>query len=205
MKQSFIILLGYLLGSLSISIMLSRGIFHSDIRDSGSGNAGATNVARVFGWGAGLLTFAGDFAKGILSMYIGQMLDGPRGLALAGIACLIGHCFPLYYHFKGGKAVSVGAAVALMIDWRAFVLVLAVFILVALGTRWVSLASMSAAIVLAAVVPLLTPSPWCVALALFAAVLLIFMHRANIKRLLSGKEPYFTPGHRPGKGEEQRR
>lgn len=199
MKIFFILLSGYLLGALSVSITLSRRVFHVDIRSCGSGNAGATNAARVFGWKAGLITFAGDFAKGLAAMYLGQALDGERGLALAGMACLMGHCFPVYYRFKGGKAVSVGAAAAFMIDLRAFAVVMLLFAAVAVTTRWVSLASVSAAAALSVVTPVLTDSPWRTALAIFGTFLLIFMHRANIRRLLTGKEPKFTPGHPPKK------
>ena len=199
MKLILIILFSYLLGSVSISILLSRFLFHDDVRAHGSGNAGATNVARVFGWGAGLVTFAGDFAKGLLSLYFGLWLLGEAGMAIAGISCLLGHCFPLYFQFKGGKAVSVGASVALMIDWRLFAAVMAVFILIALCTRLVSLASMSAVLALAILTVLLFPSPWRITLAIFTAALLLFMHRGNIKRLVRGEEPKFTPGQRPEK------
>ena len=197
MKLALAVLLSYFIGSVSVSILLSRHLFQNDIRNNGSGNAGATNVARVFGWGAGLATFAGDFAKGLLSMALGLWLGGEMGMALSGMACLLGHCFPVYYGFRGGKAVSVGAAVALMIDWRLFAAVMAVFLLVALSTRLVSLASMSAAVAVAVLTVLLFPSPWHITLAIFAAALLIFMHRSNIGRLLQGKEPKFKPGHRP--------
>ena len=199
MKTILIILLSYLLGSVSISIILSRAVFHSDIRSCGSGNAGATNAARVFGWKAGFITFAGDFAKGLAAMYLGQALDGERGLALAGMACLMGHCFPVYYRFKGGKAVSVGAAVALMIDLRVFAIVMILFAIIAVTTRWVSLASISAALALIVITPFFSRSPWLIGLSVFGAVLLIFMHRSNIRRLLTGKEPKFTPGHPPKK------
>lgn len=197
MKLALAVLLSYFIGSVSVSILLSRRLFQNDIRNNGSGNAGATNVARVFGWGAGLATFAGDFVKGILSMALGLWLGGEPGMALAGMSCLLGHCFPIYYGFRGGKAVSVGAAVALMIDWRLFAAVMAVFLLVALSTRLVSLASMSAAVAVAVLTVLLFPSPWRIALALFAAALLIFMHRSNIGRLVQGNELKFKPGHRP--------
>lgn len=199
MKTILIILLSYLLGSVSISIILSRAVFHSDIRSCGSGNAGATNAARVFGWKVGFITFAGDFAKGLAAMYLGQALDGERGLALAGMACLMGHCFPVHYRFKGGKAVSVGAAVALMIDLRVFAIVMILFAIIAVTTRWVSLASISAALALIVITPFFSHSPWLIGLSVFGAVLLIFMHRSNIRRLLTGKEPKFTPGHPPKK------
>lgn len=197
MRIILVILFSYLLGSVSISILLTRTLYHDDVRSHGSGNAGATNVARVYGWGIGLVTFAGDFAKGLLSMLFGLWLLGSPGVTIAGMACLLGHCFPLYFQFKGGKAVSVGAAVALMIDWRLFLLILALFAAVALTTRLVSLASISAAVALSILTPLFFGSLWHTILAVFTAVLLLFMHRSNLYRLIHGQEPRFSPGHRP--------
>ena len=112
--------LGYLIGSLSVSILISKYIFHQDVRTLGSGNAGAANAARTLGAGVGLLTLLGDFLKGVISMLLGSCLGGATGLAIAGAACMIGHCFPIYFGFKGGKAVATAAAVALMIDWACF-------------------------------------------------------------------------------------
>lgn len=100
--------LGYLIGSLSVSILISKYIFHQDVRTLGSGNAGAANAARTLGAGVGLLTLLGDFLKGVISMLLGSCLGGATGLAIAGAACMIGHCFPIYFGFKGGKAVAHG-------------------------------------------------------------------------------------------------
>ena len=108
MKLLLCAIAGYLLGSISVSILVTKYIFHDDLRQQGSGNAGATNAARVYGLGAGVLTFAGDFAKSILAMLLGRGLGGVTGLAVGGAACLLGHCFPIYFKFKGGKAVSAG-------------------------------------------------------------------------------------------------
>ena len=182
--------LGYLLGSISISILISRHVFHQDVRQSGSGNAGATNVARVFGLGAGVLTFLGDFAKTLLAAWLGSL-----GAAFA----LIGHCFPVYYRFRGGKAVSAGAAAALVIDWRIFVLAVAVFALAALLSKTASVSSMSAAGMVAVGTILFAPSTAQLLLGLFTCALVLFMHRSNIRRLIAGTEPKFHPGHRHGK------
>ena len=150
--------LGYLLGSISISILISRHVFHQDVRQSGSGNAGATNVARVFGLGAGVLTFLGDFAKTLLAAWLGSLLGGVIGSCLGAAFALIGHCFPVYYRFRGGKAVSAGAAAALVIDWRIFVLAVAVFALAALLSKTASVSSMSAAGMVAVGTILFAPS-----------------------------------------------
>ena len=191
--------LGYLLGSISISILISRHVFHQDVRQSGSGNAGATNVARVFGLGAGVLTFLGDFAKTLLAAWLGSLLGGVIGSCRGAAFALIGHCFPVYYRFRGGKAVSAGAAAALVIDWRIFVLAVAVFALAALLSKTASVSSMSAAGMVAVGTILFAPSTAQLLLGLFTCALVLFMHRSNIRRLIAGTEPKFHPGHRHGK------
>lgn len=191
--------LGYLLGSISISILISRHVFHQDVRQSGSGNAGATNVARLFGLGAGALTFLGDFAKTLLAAWLGSLLGGVIGSCLGTAFALIGHCFPVYYRFRGGKAVSAGAAAALVIDWRIFVLAVAVFALAALLSKTASVSSMSASVMVAVGAILFAPSTAQLLLGLFTCALVLFMHRSNIRRLIAGTEPKFHPGHRPGK------
>lgn len=148
--------LGYLIGSLSVSILISKYIFHQDVRTLGSGNAGAANAARTLGAGVGLLTLLGDFLKGVISMLLGSCLGGATGLAIAGAACMIGHCFPIYFGFKGGKAVATAAAVALMIDWRVFLSAFAVFAIIAALSKTASVSSMSASVAVAAMTPVFT-------------------------------------------------
>ena len=137
---------GYLLGSLSFSLLLTRLRYGKDIRECGSGNAGATNAARVFGLGAGLWTLAGDMAKTAAAGLLGRLLGGELGLSLALAACLLGHCFPVYHGFRGGKGVSVSGCIALMLDWRMFLIILAVFALAAVLSGRVSLGSVTAAL-----------------------------------------------------------
>ena len=131
-KYAGILIGAYLLGSLSLSILVSGALFGKDIRTEGSGNAGATNMARVFGWGAGLLTLAGDAAKAVICMVVGNKLGGELGLALAGMGCIFGHCYPVFHHFKGGKGVSVGGVIAFGIDWRVGLCVVGAFLIGAL-------------------------------------------------------------------------
>ena len=143
LKYLFICVGGYLLGSVSISIILSRA-FGVDIRKKGSGNAGATNMARSFGLLAGFATLAGDFLKAVIVMYVGWRLCGDWGLMAGGMACTTGHCFPLFYDFRGGKGISVGAAIGLMIDWRVFVGIIAVFLIAAFLSKKASFGSLCA-------------------------------------------------------------
>lgn len=188
------ILAGYLLGSLSASIILSKYVYHRDVRQAGSGNAGATNAARVFGLQAGVFTFLGDFLKTVIAMALGWLLAGEMAMYAAGAAALIGHCYPVYFKFKGGKAVSAGAGLALMVDWRLFLVVLACFALAALLSKTASVSSISAAAGAAiAALFLGLPTPG-MTLVFFAAALIVFMHRGNIVRLIKGTEPKFKAG-----------
>lgn len=188
------VLVGYLLGSVSISILLSKYVYHQDVRQVGSGNAGATNAARVFGMQAGVLTFLGDFAKTALAMGIGWLLDRELGFYLAGGFALIGHCFPVYFRFRGGKAVSAGAAVALLLDWRIFLAAAVVFGIMVLLTKTASICSMGAALAVGIGAFVFDITVQGMILACFACVLVIFMHRSNIGRIFKGTEPKFSAG-----------
>ena len=146
-KYALITVAGYLLGSLSASILISRTALGEDVRSKGSGNAGATNMARVYGWGMGFVTLGCDMLKAVLATWIGSLLLGDVGLALGGVCCMVGHCFPVFHKFKGGKGISVGAALGLAIDWRVFVAIVAVFLIAAFLTKKVSFGSVCAAAV----------------------------------------------------------
>ena len=203
LKYLLVIVCGYLIGSLSMSIIVSRTVMGEDVRQKGSGNAGATNMARVFGMKAGVFTLIGDMAKAGLTMLIGWLLLRDGGLAAGGMACIVGHCFPVYYGFKGGKGVSVGAAVALALDWRVFAAAIAVFLLVAFISKKVSLGSMCAAVtimVTAFIFHLSTPK---IILAVAAPLLVIFQHRENIKRLINGTEKDFKPAKKGMKKQKE--
>ena len=191
---------GYLLGSVSASVLLSKLAFRRDVRAEGSGNAGATNVARVFGMWAGVATLLADVGKTVLAILLGQWLAGDVGLCIAGIACILGHCWPVYFHFRGGKGVSVGAAVGLMIDWRVFVIIFLVFFVTFALCQIVSVCSMASAVALPVAACLLGVTTPKLVLAIVTGVLVIFMHRGNIQRLLHGAEAKFKPhtkGRRP--------
>ena len=190
---------GYLIGSVSISILISKYLFHQDVRTMGSGNAGAANAARTYGPVVGALTFGGDFLKGVIAAAIGLCLCGTYGYAVAAAACLIGHCFPVYFGFKGGKAVSTAAGITLLLDWRVFLTAFVVFIIVAFLTRTASASSMSAAVAIAVSTPIFNRNPALICLAVFMCLLVLLMHRGNIQRILQGTEPKFHFGSRPPK------
>ena len=189
--------IGYLLGSLNFSIILSRLIGH-DIRRQGSGNAGATNMTRVFGWAAGVATLAFDMLKAAAAMLLGKKLLGDTGLCLGGMAVMTGHCFPVFHDFRGGKGIATGAALGLMIDWRVGVSIIAVFLIVALLTKKVSLGSICAAVAVVPATWIFAPRPPLIALAVFGMVLAVTRHKENIHRLLSGMEPDFRAGKPAG-------
>jgi glycerol-3-phosphate acyltransferase PlsY len=174
-------------------VLLTKLHYKTDVRTQGSGNAGATNVARVFGMKAGVLTLLGDVLKTVISMLIGKLLGGDLGLALAGGACLFGHAWPIYFKFKGGKGISVGAGLALMVDWKILLIIFAVFAVVFAITRIVSAASVCAA---ASIVPAVfivgAALPQTVMICI-AGPLVIWLHRSNIVRLMKGEEKKFVP------------
>ncbi len=192
MKYFIIVLIAYLLGSFCASIPLSKRVYGGDVREKGSGNAGATNMARVYGMKAGLATFALDAVKAVAAMLIGSYLGGAVGEALAGAACIFGHCFPVYFAFRGGKGVSVGAALGFMTGPWVFVIIMAVFFAVSFSTRKVSLGSMSAAVSLPIAAVLTNAGKPMLLMCIFSALLVVFMHRVNIQRLINGTESNFS-------------
>ena len=194
--------IGYFIGSLDFAILVSRIFYDKDIRDYGSNNAGTTNVWRTFGKMPAVLTFLGDFTKGIIPIAFCNFMffvllekEAPMysGI-LVGVFALIGHVFPAFYKFKGGKGVAVSAGVLLILDWTVFLLVVFVFCLVLLVSRIVSLSSIFAAISYPVFVGLKylifgsSDFEFCVRIfaAIFICAVVVFMHRSNIQRLING-------------------
>jgi glycerol-3-phosphate acyltransferase PlsY len=204
------VIISYLLGSLNSSIISVRILKHEDIRNVGSKSAGLTNTYRCFGAFPALCTLIGDLAKGViavlLSIFIFEKLapgqfDRMSIGYVAGIFAIIGHIFPVYYRFKGGKGVLVSSSILLVIDPLTFVIIIPFFILMIALTRYVSVASITAAIVY----PFLTfalhyfaedvslsLSLTHTALTACTSILLIYMHRANISRLKNHTENKFN-------------
>lgn len=192
LKYLLVIVAGYLLGSISVSVCLSVGMGR-DVRKEGSGNAGATNMARVFGMKAGLITLLGDMVKAALAVLLGYLLLDDMGLMAGGIACIVGHCFPVFHQFKGGKGVSVGGLLSLMIDWRVGLLVFGSFGLFAVASKKVSLGSICGAVAITVGSIIFHVSTPRLILAIVAMCMVIIQHRGNIKRLINGTEPDFKP------------
>ena len=191
MTEEFLIAVaaGYLLGSLSFAVIMSRLMGLADPRSYGSGNPGATNVLRSGNKQAALLTLAFDALKGYVPVLACAWLGyGETVAAAAGLAAFVGHLWPLFFRFQGGKGVATAAGVLMAVNPLLGLAVLASFALVVGFTRYVSLASMVAAVFAAfyqALIWGLSPAVWAL---LVMAALLVWRHRANIERLLAGTE-----------------
>ena len=183
---------GYLLGSLSFAIIVSKLTMGEDIRNYGSDNAGLTNAYRTMGAGKTLLVLLGDVAKGAAAVAIGAILGGPVGKLVAGIFVIMGHMFPLYFGFRGGKGVLVGAVMLLLFDWRIFLIAFVLFFAAVLVTRWISLGSILGAISFPISMLIFYRDPTLIAMAFGMAAAVVFMHRANIMRMLHGEENKFS-------------
>jgi len=197
------VLLGYFLGSIPFGYLLVRAAGGGDIRFIGSGNIGATNVARTSGWSVGVATLFLDAAKGFLAVWLTEHFSrgNIRFMMYAGLAAILGHVFPVWLRFTGGKGVATALGVFLAISWAALAAAVLLFLLVALFWRYVSLASISAAAALPLLVYLLyAPGhapPTAVSVStLLAAIIVIVKHRDNIERLLAGTEPRFEMNRR---------
>ena len=190
------LLLSYLLGSIPNGLWLCRALWHVDLRQHGSHNIGATNAGRTLGKGPGFLVFFLDMLKGLLAVWLGEMLVGtPLVMILCGVLAIVGHSLSLFLRLHGGKGVATGLGVIHMLMPKVTVIVFLVWLLLVLATRYVSLGS----IVAAALVPVLAlvfgyPALY-VAFGVLAAALIIVRHRSNITRLLNGTENRISAGH----------
>ena len=199
MWQSVLVTLlaGYMLGNLNGAVSMSV-LFGKDVRSQGSGNAGLTNFLRMYGPGKAILVVVIDMLKAVVACWVGKLLFAPYGYAQEGLmvgalAVSLGHDFPALLGFRGGKGVLCGVTVALVADWRCGLVALAVFALCLWLTRYVSLSSILGASAFAIVfVCIHWHKTFVVAVGVFLALLIIFMHRSNISRLLSGTEKKAT-------------
>ena len=193
MASAFFVVVAYLIGSISFAVVVSWGFGLPDPHTYGSGNPGATNVLRTGRKAAAVLTLMGDAAKGAIALWLARRLApdfniGEITLAAVAFAAFLGHLFPVYFRFKGGKGVSTAAGILLALDLRIAGVVLLVWLLVVLGSRYSSLGAIMAA--LAAPVATLYflgwgPFVWVV---MAMTALLLWRHRANIGRLMDGSE-----------------
>lgn len=191
------LILSYLLGSIPVGLIVAKKHGHPDIRKKGSGNIGATNVARVVGKKAGLVTLIGDILKGTLPILAFSLVLGSGTwqkqviISLAGLAAFLGHLFPIYLKFKGGKGVATATGVFLILCPLAVLVDMIVFMVVVWRWGYVSLASLSAAAAMPVLIGLFSDKKVYILLAVIIAGLIFYRHKDNIHRLLAGTEPNF--------------
>lgn len=181
-------ILSYLIGSIPFSYLLPKWIGKIDIRVHGSGNTGTTNVLRTLGMKVGILSFIGDFFKGILPTLLGLLLWGEIGAIVGGAMAVIGHCYSVWLKFKGGKGVATSAGVLIVLLPKIFVILLICqFVLIGIF-KYMSLASISSAILLPIFSIVFKMSFEVVVFSFLLGSFVLFKHRTNIKRLMSGTE-----------------
>jgi len=191
------IVIAYLLGSINTALLVSKIKYKDDIRKYGSKNAGMTNMLRTYGKGAAAATLLGDALKAVVSVMLGMLLCGEIGGYICGLACALGHAFPVYFKFKGGKSVVVSAATLLCLEPLVFIVMLLFFVIIVAFTRYISLGSIMCMLIYPFVLnrfyvwvnPVMPYEPMSVIiLSLLLSALVIFLHRENIKRLWNGEE-----------------
>lgn len=188
-------LLAYILGGLPFGYWFMRVAYQKDIRTMGSGNIGATNVHRTAGRKAGIVVLLLDICKGLLAVWMAARLshDDPRALGLAAVAVMLGHCYPIFLRFRGGKAVACFIGAFLYLAPLALLAVALIFVAVVALTRYISLASIVGALLFPLAAWLIAHSPQPILLAsIAAAVLIVYRHKANIARLHAGAEHRFS-------------
>ncbi len=190
--------IGYLLGSCNSAIIVSKLLFHQDIRTMGSGNAGLTNAHRCMGGKCTLLVLVGDIAKTVIAVLLAAAIFSPFAELIpvaklvSGLFVVAGHMFPLYFGFHGGKGVLAGATLCAVFNWKIFVILAIVFVLIVAITRYVSLGS----VIIATAFPFMNlgfywNSPSLIPIFVMTLLIgggVVYMHRANIHRLIHGKE-----------------
>jgi glycerol-3-phosphate acyltransferase PlsY len=206
------IVIPYLLGSVNFGLIISNKKFHDDIRTHGSGNAGTTNMLRTYGKRAAALTLLGDMLKAVIAVGLGYLIVGTNiiaenpetgklfhyedqfGAAIAGFFVMMGHMFPIFFKFKGGKGVATSAMVILMISPITCLFCLLIFIIIVVGTRYVSLGSVMGLIFYPILLTAFSggQNPTACAMSVLMALAVVFMHRENLKRLREGTERKIT-------------
>ncbi len=195
------IILPYLIGSINPAILISRFVYHEDIRNFGSGNAGTTNMLRTYGKKAALATFLLDLGKAAAACFLGLLIWEMNGLGIAGFFVVFGHMYPIFEKFQGGKGVACLTVVALITsiftnNWIApgipftFLFLLIVFAVVVIGTRYVSMASVTCAFLYPVLLHSLSgPNAGiCVAMAVLSACFVVYKHKENLKRIYNRAE-----------------
>lgn len=202
LKVVLAVIIAYFLGAIPFGYIVSK-LHGVDIMSKGSGNIGFTNVWRVLGIKSGLVVLVCDMAKGYLATWIGFALAGANGAILGGIACILGHTFNVFLHFKGGKGVASGAGVILYLSPLTFLICAGILSVITALTRYMSLGSIITALV-CPLIMLFLGEPWQYVLGIgICCVYVIYKHKANILRLMNGTENKI--GKNKSKNEESER
>ena len=189
--EATLIIFAYLLGSVPTGYLVGAWM-GVDVRAAGSGNVGATNVARVVGKGQGILTLAADVAKGLIPVFAALQLGLASTMAaFLGVAAFLGHLYPVFLKFHGGKGVATALGVYAGLAPPATLVMIVIFAAVALASRIISLGSMAAALAAPVTLWFFSYPPAVVGLSAFIAAMIILRHRGNLRRLLAGTEPRF--------------
>lgn len=191
------IVIPYLLGSINFAIIISGKQYHQDIRSYGSKNAGMTNMMRTYGKRAAGLTLLGDAVKAMVAGIFGYLLLGYLGAFIAGLFCVVGHMFPVFFKFRGGKGVVTAAVAILMCDPITFLILLLMFLIIVLWTKYISLGSVMCVLLYPIILDRVykwihhATCPYII-FAVLITVLIVAKHYENIKRLMSGTESKFS-------------
>ena len=193
MYEILLILLGYLYGSIPFALVIGKVFYNTDVRESGSGNLGGTNAGRVLGKKAGISVIVLDALKAVIIFYLSSYLSlkfnlNPDIKYLAGLACIFGHCYPIFAEFRGGKAVSTSLGYFLCIEPLYAVVAIVVFLLVLKISKYVSLSSISTALIVLCITPFQAVSITAKLCMLIAVILLVYRHKDNIKRIKNQTE-----------------
>ena len=196
---AIVAIIAYLIGSINFSVILSKKMAGFDLREKGSGNAGTTNVLRTVGKKAAIITLICDILKGVvailIAMLVGKIVQGSNASLLvqcAGVAVILGHTFPIFFKFKGGKGVATSLGVLIMSNWQIGLICLVFALILIALTQMVSVGSIAAAI-LYPVLTLFIPQNYIIPgnyliYSVLLAIIIVFNHRENVKRLLKGTE-----------------
>lgn len=193
MKYILIGIISYLLGSISFAYILGKLILKKDVRNYGSGNAGATNAIRSFGKKIGVMVFMGDFLKGVIAVILGRSLGGQIGAYIGGAFAIIGHNWPVFLNFKGGKGVATTIGVMALVDFHLTLICVIIGIIIIIFTRTVSIGSILG-MAFAPIAAILFVRPFDTILLLFClfiSSMSIYRHKDNIKRIINGNENKF--------------
>jgi len=205
-------IIGYLIGSVNFSVLISKLKYHDDVREHGSHNAGATNMLRSYSVKDGVVVMLLDMLKAVFTVMLTQAFIGERAACVAGLFCIVGHCWPVYYKFKGGKGVASALGMVLAIEPFTALVCMLVFVIIVVGTKYISLGSISAAMFVPIFVDSLypythmiqteiegkmgvagiRPDAFIIIPMVTMTFIIVFKHRANIQRLIKGEENKFS-------------